>query len=701
MSTAHTNVPAPTPLNFDDGSRIMRGTKDDASQTNSAAAGGAIADSQDDGHASPHTCTAAGTPTCRSSGKRGSTPLEYYYEIDRLASEVVGRLGLLGAGGDGGGDGREIACLKAGKGDKAGGDSDTFLCRVALQFPDELLADAAQVSQLLERALTDLVATCPAPPLIFILGDTTYGACCPDEIGAAHLDADILVHFGTRACLGPTETLPVVYSFGRRRHVGCSGRSGGGPDEVTFNEGEEYRRNGAVDQCVNLVMAEVAKARGEGVGAIDSSNDTNITSLFLILYEIQHWELAETVAARLVEQQQIDAVCGRIPDYPNFGKGQDDSSRPDTTSCRGISDDEQTDRNTGADTVFLEHSAGVTDVGTRSSSLESPVVIGGLVLPSNIRLSDYTLLYIGGASGEKSGSRQFLNILLRCCSPGGTNGCWAYDPLNNPGAINTNPAASSISISRYLNRRYYLIQKVKMASIVGILVGTLSQKRFRSVIDRVRLLVEASGRSCYTFAVGKVNVAKLANYAEIEAFVLVGCTESSVLDDERDFHVPIVTPMEMEVAFGKREWDGFYSHTFSDFLGVAENSGDCNGGDKHDNGGENEDGAVAPLENDVDESDDDEPFFSPISGKYESVGVGGKATRKHKNDIDLRTLPGGGQVTEYKSGAAEFWQDREYKGLEAAVGTTEVKAAVHGQTGIASDYGETTSIAAKRDDATL
>jgi len=699
MSTPH--APAPTPLNFDDGSRIMRGTKDDASRTNSAAAG-----SQDDGHAGPHTCTAAGTSTCRSSGERGSTPLEYYYEIDRLASEVVGRLGLLGAGGGGGGgDEREIGCLKAGKGDKAGQDSDSFLCRVALQFPDELLADAAQVSQLLERALTDLVATCPAPPLIFILGDTTYGACCPDEIGAAHLDADILVHFGTRACLGPTETLPVVYSFGRRRHVGCSGRSGGGPDESNFNEGEEYRRNDAVNYCVNLVMAEVAKAREEGVSAIDSSNDTNITNLFLILYEIQHWELAEKVAARLVEQQQIDAVCGRIPDYPNFGKGQDDtsSSRPDTTSCRGVSDDEHTDRNTGADTVLLEHAAGVADVGTRSSSLESPVVIGGLVLPPNIRLSDYTLLYIGDASGEKSGSRQFLNILLRCCSPGGTNGCWAYDPLNNPGAINTDPAASSISISRYLNRRYYLIQKVKMASIVGILVGTLSQKRFRSVIDRVRLLVEASGRSCYTFAVGKVNVAKLANYAEIEAFVLVGCTESSVLDDERDFHVPIVTPMEMEVAFGKREWDGFYSHTFSDFLGVAENSGDCNGGDKHDNGGENGDGAVAPLENDVDESDDDEPFFSPISGKYESVGVGGKATRKHKNDIDLRPLPGGGQVTEYKSGAAEFWQDREYKGLEAAVGTTEVKAAVHGQTGIASDYGETASIAAKRDrdDATL
>ena len=57
-----------------------------------------------------------------------------------------------------------------------------------------------------------------------------------------------------------------------------------------------------------------------------------------------------------------------------------------------------------------------------------------------------------------------------------------------------------------------------------------------------------------------------------------------------------------------------------------------------------------------------------------------------------------GAANENKSGAAEFWQEREYKGLEAAVGATEVRAAVQGQTGIASDYGEVAGRGAKQDD---
>ena len=142
--------------------------------------------------------------------------------------------------------------------------------------------------------------------------------------------------------------------------------------------------------------------------------------------------------------------------------------------------------------------------------------------------------------------------------------------------------------------------------------------------------------------------------------------------------------MELEVALGEREWDGFYSHAFSDFLGVLDGNDDTGRLGKDDAGDENNEH----------ESDGDEPFFSPISGKYESVG--GKAAQKYANNVDLRSLPGGGQVTEYKSGAAEFWQEREYKGLEAAVGTTAVQAAVQGQTGIASDYGEVVGRGAKQ-----
>ena len=117
--------------------------------------------------------------------------------------------------------------------------------RVALQFPDEMLPDAPRVFQLLSRGLTPQVTatatasngtsnghangsdetglaqsvaglqveeTTEQPPRLFILGDTSYGACCVDEVAAEHVDADVVVHYG-RACLSPTARLPVIYVF--------------------------------------------------------------------------------------------------------------------------------------------------------------------------------------------------------------------------------------------------------------------------------------------------------------------------------------------------------------------------------------------------------------------------------------------------------------------------------------------------------
>ncbi|XP_015926252.1 2-(3-amino-3-carboxypropyl)histidine synthase subunit 2 [Parasteatoda tepidariorum] len=77
--------------------------------------------------------------------------------------------------------------------------------KVALQFPDSLLGDAASVALKLED-LTNKE--------IFILGDTSYGSCCVDEVAAEHVSADAIIHFG-HACLSPTKRLPVLYIFGK------------------------------------------------------------------------------------------------------------------------------------------------------------------------------------------------------------------------------------------------------------------------------------------------------------------------------------------------------------------------------------------------------------------------------------------------------------------------------------------------------
>ncbi|XP_076062733.1 2-(3-amino-3-carboxypropyl)histidine synthase subunit 2-like [Oratosquilla oratoria] len=77
--------------------------------------------------------------------------------------------------------------------------------KVGLQFPDELLCDAPPVARELEKRLKQKV---------YILGDTTYGSCCVDEVTAEHVGADSIIHYG-RSCLSPSKQLPVLHVFTR------------------------------------------------------------------------------------------------------------------------------------------------------------------------------------------------------------------------------------------------------------------------------------------------------------------------------------------------------------------------------------------------------------------------------------------------------------------------------------------------------
>jgi diphthamide biosynthesis protein 2 len=103
--------------------------------------------------------------------------------------------------------------------------------KVALQFPDDMLSHSVRVYQMLARGIKDhATATSNGTSRLTdklenlnideqnqdtkltILGDTSYGSCCVDEIAAEHVDADAVVHYG-RACLSPTARLPTTHVF--------------------------------------------------------------------------------------------------------------------------------------------------------------------------------------------------------------------------------------------------------------------------------------------------------------------------------------------------------------------------------------------------------------------------------------------------------------------------------------------------------
>jgi diphthamide biosynthesis protein 2 len=89
---------------------------------------------------------------------------------------------------------------------------DHGFTRVALQFPDELLETSVEVTSLLRSALSERRHGIN----LYVMADTTYGSCCVDEVAAAHVDAQCVIHYG-HACLSQTSRLPVFFVFGRGR----------------------------------------------------------------------------------------------------------------------------------------------------------------------------------------------------------------------------------------------------------------------------------------------------------------------------------------------------------------------------------------------------------------------------------------------------------------------------------------------------
>lgn len=67
--------------------------------------------------------------------------------------------------------------------------------------------------------------------------------------------------------------------------------------------------------------------------------------------------------------------------------------------------------------------------------------------------------------------------------------------------------------------------------------------------------------------VGKLNPAKLANFPEIDCYVIIACPENSLQLDVKEFYRPVITPFELEVALNTaRTWTGNYITDFRQLL---------------------------------------------------------------------------------------------------------------------------------------
>ncbi|EUC41795.1 hypothetical protein COCMIDRAFT_8549 [Bipolaris oryzae ATCC 44560] len=418
--------------------------------------------------------------------------------------------------------------------------------RIALQFPDHMLSDAPRVYDQLARGLKkerkeqnsseqekngqslngttgstveeELATDMNKAKIqdngnvveekLFILGDTSYGACCVDEVAAEHVDADVVVHYG-RSCLSPPSRLPVIYVFTER----------------------------SLD--IDATIATIKETYPE--------KDKKI----VLMADIPYSHHIPTLHQRLHSDGYINHYATQIVHNP-------------------------------------------------SSPLPNRTVPQEVQEKGDEALRDYALFHISDPP---------TSLLLALSS--------RVSSIHIYPTTSTATSASLASTSKTLNRRYALITSLATTPIFGILINTLSVKNYMHILSHVQQQIAAAGKKSYTFVVGKVNAAKVANFSEVGGWVVIGCWESSLIES-RDFWRPMITPWELGVALkgdAERVWTGAWEPDFQKVLDEDQEKGEkemtSGGGDGEENEGKN--GAE-----DDSEEESQPPEFDLRTGQYVS-----------------------------------------------------------------------------------
>ncbi|KAM0726913.1 2-(3-amino-3-carboxypropyl)histidine synthase subunit 2 [Formica fusca] len=416
------------------------------------------------------------------------------------------------------------------------------LKQVCLQFPDSLLLDSIEVALHLERSIGQKV---------YILGDTTCGSCCVDEIAAQHINADGIIHFG-HACLNPTARLPVLHILPKKQF-----------DTIEFCN--EFKRDFSDPSKKILFFYDVAYA-----------------------HKIEHvYDILKPIYKHLILSE---------------------------LNC--ISNVEYTDaKTTSASTVL-----------GRNYTLEN-----------GYNIQDYEGFFLGEEG--KTFSILAMSIPVKRWYSFANRKIHEFEALNTP----------------WLKRRRFLIEKLKDAKVVGIVVATLGIKEYLTAINTVKKILKQKNKKSYILNVGKINPAKLANFPEIDAFVVIACPENEVFDS-RDFLKPMLTPYEVELAFNTaRE---FCLQYFMDFRQILP------GGSHYVNFKPSTDSDISLINSSVRNCEDDTSCT---------------------DQMNALTIRSSGTIAIGKAGA-QYLQERSWKGVEQRLGEDLVQPAEIGRTGLAWEY---------------
>ena len=294
---------------------------------------------------------------------------------------------------------------------------------------------------------------------VFIIGDTSYGSCCCDDVTAMHVNSDLIIRVGS-SCFSKNVSIPVYFLH---RNVQAS--------------------QADIDATVAHINALTK----------DNNNKT------IIFYnETYKKHLITAIKARL---NYSDDTTFHFADIEHY----DDKNRHKRRLYGRVVDG--VDVSADVNLIYIGHKEDC------------------LLCELNLRFAQVVKEF------------KLINVLD-----------FSMETVNSG-------MANSV-----LYRRFNLISKCKSCNVFGILIGALALYDVNDVINEVKRTLEANGKKCYVFLLGKITEEKLANFVMfIDCFVLVACPFNSGYSNKA-LMKPIVSPLDIKIAFDPTyKWDSIYS----------------------------------------------------------------------------------------------------------------------------------------------
>ena len=138
---------------------------------------------------------------------------------------------------------------------------------------------------------------------------------------------------------------------------------------------------------------------------------------------------------------------------------------------------------------------------TDSKKDGSTVILGrSYTLKTGCTGQDYEMFFLGPTSKTLSNLAMTIPAKKWYYSQGGE--IKNFEALNTP----------------WLKRRRFLVEKLKDAKVVAIVVATLGIKNYLNIINSLKSTLKKVNKKTYILCVGKINPAKLANFAEVSIY---------------------------------------------------------------------------------------------------------------------------------------------------------------------------------------